>query len=199
MNPSICRPRKSPRFADVHRVISLEGVGAGRKYSVHSDTKALFTPLDGKRLFSVVRTAVGCRASVVELPLFPTDLAINTPPTSPAWRLRSPQVSPAFPTNSHKNLLARCDRTRRQEGFYYAKTTYTFDRPPQDNPNLRTSADNTSVRREWTRRKFQFLARVKANTNQQQRSQDMRGAQGFAPSGGRFGKRDCQGPLPQPR
>jgi DNA-binding MarR family transcriptional regulator len=32
---------------------------------------------------------------------------------------------------------------------------------PQGHPNLRTSADNTSVRREWTSRKFQFLAAAK--------------------------------------
>jgi hypothetical protein len=32
---------------------------------------------------------------------------------------------------------------------------------PQGHQNLRTSADNTSVRREWTRRKFQFLAAAK--------------------------------------
>jgi DNA-binding MarR family transcriptional regulator len=33
---------------------------------------------------------------------------------------------------------------------------------PQGHPNPRTSADNTSVRREWTRRKFQFLAAAKS-------------------------------------
>jgi DNA-binding MarR family transcriptional regulator len=33
---------------------------------------------------------------------------------------------------------------------------------PQGHPNLRTSADNTSVRREWTRRKFQFLAAARS-------------------------------------
>jgi hypothetical protein len=32
---------------------------------------------------------------------------------------------------------------------------------PQDNPNLSSSADNTSIRRERARRKFQFLAAVK--------------------------------------
>jgi hypothetical protein len=39
---------------------------------------------------------------------------------------------------------------------------YTCSAPsPQDNPNLRSSADNTSIRRERARRKFQFLAAVK--------------------------------------
>jgi DNA-binding MarR family transcriptional regulator len=32
---------------------------------------------------------------------------------------------------------------------------------PQGHPNLRTSADKTSVQREWNRRKFQFLAAAK--------------------------------------
>ena len=54
----------------------------------------------------------------------------------------------------------------------------TFELSPQDNPNLRTSADNTSVRREWTRRKFQFLARVKA-VFIRPTAQWMRGAQRF--------------------
>jgi hypothetical protein len=63
MNPLVGRPWKSPRFADVHRVISLEGVGAGRKYSAHSDKKALFIPFDRKRLFAAVRTALPRRGA----------------------------------------------------------------------------------------------------------------------------------------
>src|SRR5581483_9554041 len=44
----------------------------------------------------------------------------------------------------------------------YAKPTYSFERFPQGNPNSRTSADNRSARREWTHRKFRFLAAAKS-------------------------------------
>jgi hypothetical protein len=38
-------------------VIGLEGIGAGRNYSAHSDTRASFSPFDRKRLIGAVRTA----------------------------------------------------------------------------------------------------------------------------------------------
>jgi hypothetical protein len=73
-------------------VIRFEGVGAGIKYNVRSDTKALFILFDSKGLFPVVRIALGCLPPF-ELPLFRKSLATNTP---------SPSQARCFPSSKYQ-------------------------------------------------------------------------------------------------
>ena len=123
MNPLVGRPRKSPRFADVHRVISLEGVGALRRHSFHSDKEAPFTAFDRKRLFASVRTAIGRRAHGAPPLLLPI-LTSNAPP-SPARRLSSSEYEPRPLPPTQKTSWAVPIGPGGKEGYVYAKPPYT--------------------------------------------------------------------------
>jgi hypothetical protein len=101
----------------------LEGVGAGRKYSAHSDKGALFTPFDRKRLFAAVRTALPRRATA-EPHLLLTDVATN-PPLSPTPVFRSPSMYHRVPYPLSRKppgpLLSDQEVKKDSE---YAKTIY---------------------------------------------------------------------------
>jgi hypothetical protein len=105
-------------------VMGLEGVGAARKYSVHSDKGALFTPFDCKRLFAVVRTALP-RRGTAEPRLLLTDVA-TTPPLSPTPVFRSPSEYHRVPYPlSRKPPGPLLSDQEAKKDSKYAKTTYS--------------------------------------------------------------------------
>jgi len=109
-------------------VIRFEGVGAGRKYRVHSDIKALFTPFDSKGLFALVRTAVG-RRSPAELPLLPRDLATNATPQASGVALPRSECPPrSHPLTRKPPGPLPSDQEAKDSK--YAKTRYGFGRLP---------------------------------------------------------------------